>query len=85
MSNRKTPSTRNRFEHDPDSYSLGPDYLEYCVHKGWLEKVGKEPAVQYIMTEAGKKKLSRTHLNFDLSTIIAKGDEPKRKRRRHKT
>jgi len=84
MKKKQLPRGRLEFEHQEDAFSLGPAYLDYCVRKGWLEKTGEGPTVQYSVTEKGKKKLGDVQLNFDLSAITSKGEGPKKKRRRHK-
>ena len=83
MKKKQPLESKLEFEHRSDSFSLGPAYLDYCVRKGWLEKTGEPPNEQYTVTEAGKKKLGDVQFNFDLSTIISKGDGAKKKRRRH--
>jgi DNA-binding PadR family transcriptional regulator len=84
MKKKQPLETKLEFEHQADSLGLGPAYLDYCVRKGWLEKIGEPPFEQYEITEIGRKKLGDVSFNFDLSAIISKGDEPKKKRRRHK-
>ena len=81
---KKQSTGRLQFEHQPDKFNLGPAYLDYCVHKGWLEKKIEKGFEQYVLTELGRKKLGDASLNFDLSAISSKGDGPKKKRRRHK-
>ena len=84
MKKKQPLENKLEFEHRVDSFDLGPAYLDYCVRKGWLKKTGESSSEQYELTEAGKKKLGDVPFNFDLSAIISKGDEPKKKRRRHK-
>jgi hypothetical protein len=83
---KKTPSvdTGPRFDTTLDSFTIGPAYLDYCVKKGWLTKVDDSEPTRYELTELGRKKLDNVSLNFDLSTISAKGDDPKKKRKRQK-
>jgi predicted transcriptional regulator len=82
---KKQPTVgRLQFEHQADSFNLGPSYLEYCVRKGWLKRSGEPPNEQFEITEQGKKKLGKVQFNFDLSTIVSKGEGSKKKRRRHK-
>jgi hypothetical protein len=64
--------------------ALGSAYLDYCVRQGWLQKTGEEPNAHYLMTETGKKKLSKVTFNLDLSVISTKRDNTKKKRKRHK-
>ena len=73
-----------RFDQGLDSFTIGPAYIDYCVKKGWLTKVDDTEPVRYELTELGKKKLDNVSLNFDLSTILTKGDDPKKKRKRQK-
>lgn len=84
MKKKQTEDTGPRFDTRLDSFTVGPAYLDYCVKKGWLKKSGEEPNAQYELTDLGRKKLDNVSLNFDLSAIVAKGDEPKKKRKRHK-
>ena len=79
----KSEKSKIEFEHSEDAFSLGPTYLEYCVKKGWLERSGEEPNMQYTITETGKKNLDQVQFNFDLSAIKAKGKGSKKKNRRH--
>jgi hypothetical protein len=83
---KKTPSvdTGPRFDKTLDSFTIGPAYLDYCVKKGWLTKIDDSEPTRYELTELGKNKLDNVSLNFDLSAIIAKGDGPKKKRKRQK-
>ncbi|OQX91447.1 MAG: hypothetical protein B6D58_08055 [candidate division Zixibacteria bacterium 4484_95] len=84
--NKKDHSSNLPLEFDvkTNPFALGTSYLDYCVHKGWLEKTGDGPTAQYILTETGKKKLSNASFNLDLSTIASKSDGPKKRRKRHK-
>ncbi|MCD6162718.1 MAG: hypothetical protein J7K40_09940 [candidate division Zixibacteria bacterium] len=84
MKKKQSNTSQMQFEHRTDAFNLGPAYLEYCVHKGWLEKEGEGDNAQYVVTEKGKNKLGDVQLNFDLSVIDSKGDGPKKIRRRHK-
>ncbi len=62
--------------------ALGAAYLDYCVRQGWLARSGEGPTAQYELTELGKKKLADVPFNFDLSKLIKKGGE--RKKRHHR-
>ena len=84
MKRKSTVDNGPRYDSRLDSITVGPAYLDYCVKKGWLIKNGEEPNAQYELTDLGKKKLNNVSLNFDLSAIVAKGDGPKKKRKRHK-
>ncbi len=84
MKKKDTKDTGIKFDNRLDTFTLGPAYLDYCVKKGWLTKVGEGDGAQYDLTELGKKKLNNVSLNFDLSAITDKGEGPKKKRKRHK-
>jgi len=84
MPKRQSVEREINFDSQDLPFSLGPAYLDYCVKKGWLIKTGDEPQAQYELTELGRKKLDNVSLNFDLSTIVTKGDGPKKKRKRQK-
>jgi len=81
---QSTIDTGPRFDTSLDSFTIGPAYLDYCVKKGWLNKAGEGDNAQYELTDLGRKKLDNVSLNFDLSTILNKGEGPKKKRKRQK-
>ncbi len=84
MQKKQSAEPEINFDQQDLPFTLGPAYLDYCVKKGWLIKTGDEPQAQYELTDLGRKKLDNVSLNFDLSAIVAKGDGPKKKRKRHK-
>ena len=54
MKKKDTETNGIQFDNRLDSFTLGPAYLDYCVKKGWLSKVGEGDNAQYELTELGR-------------------------------